>query len=123
MEREKIGRSKARALVAENKDAGAVILCEDTGWTIRLVIGESELCVTPNDSGQTTWQSVDDCLTFVGELGVDSIDLQVDQSDDIGADPEYDDWIRKEVQLAIDDPAPPFRPRKLKNVLQRSKLS
>ena len=106
MERETIGRAKARALVAENNDVGAVIVCEETGWTVRLVIGASELRVIPENSAQISWQSVDDCLAFVGELGVDRIDLQVDQTSHIGEDPEYDDWIRREVQLAIDDPEP-----------------
>mgnify|MGYP003456329189 CR=1 FL=1 len=109
MKTEMIDRSTARSLAAKNKHASAVIICEENGWQVRLIVGASELGVRPDDSRPSDiWPSVDQCLAFVGELDLEEIDLQVSQVDTnpIGTDPEYDDWIRIEVQLAIDDPRP-----------------
>lgn len=121
-----IDTPNARRLVEAAAVRGAAIIGQPGGWSIMLKIGMTE---TPLGTQRTdkprTWSSLDTCMQYLRDelsiVRVDGIDAsnysaaavhrkrRADAAERMKAAHEaaaYKEWLAKEVQEAIDDPAP-----------------
>lgn len=121
-----IDTPNARRLVEAAAIRGAVIIGHPGGWSILLKIGMTE---TPLGTQRTdkprTWSSLDTCMQYLRDelniVRVDGVDAsnysaatvfrkrRADAAERMKAAHEaaaYQEWLTREVQDAIDDPAP-----------------
>ena len=121
-----IDTAQARDMALANSIRGAAIIGAPGGWSVLLKLGKTEKTLgTQRTNKPRQWISLDRCVKYLKqELGVARFNLldatghraapageraRGDASDRLRrahAAAQHDEWFRKQVQEALDDPAP-----------------